>query len=350
MPRPSARSVTLALTGLAAAFAGGWAFDALATPIPWLLGPLFAVAGANLAGLRITCPPGGRQLGQILIGTAIGLRFTPDVTAIVLGQIHWMAAAALAAILLGGLGAWIQTRIAGLDVPTAFFGSVPGGMAEMLALGDRFRAEPVALALSQTVRVGIIVVTVPVGLTYLGEAGDAIFLPTVSAVDWQGLPLLLGGTTASALILNRLGMTNAWMLGAAGFAAAITIAGIEISSLPGSLLILGQLLIGAALGERFDREPMRRAPRVILGAVLSTAVLIAAGILLALGISAASGISASTMIAATCPGGLVEMSITAQVLALGVPLVTAYHIMRIIMITAVTLPLFRLAGRYYPLA
>ncbi len=350
MPLLSARALARAAAGLGAAIAGGWAFDMLATPIPWLLGPLFAVAGFNLAGLRITCPAGGRQLGQILIGTAIGLRFTPEITAIVLGEIHWMAAAAVAAILLGGLGAWIQIRVAGLDVPTAFFGSVPGGMAEMLALGDRFRAEPVALALSQTVRVGIIVVTVPAGLTFFGDAGDEVFLPAADAVNWQSLPLLLGGAAASAMVLNRLGMTNAWMLGAAGFAAAITIAGIALSSLPVALLVLGQLLIGAALGERFEREPLRRAPRVILGAALSTIMLIATGILLALGIAAASGISVSTMVAATCPGGLAEMSITAQVLALGVPLVTAYHIMRIVMITAVTLPLFRLVARYRPLA
>lgn len=345
MPVPAFRPSALAIGGLAAAFLGGWAFDAIGTPIPWLLGPLFVVAGANLAGLRLACPAGGRQLGQILIGTAIGLRFSPEVSAIVAGQIHWMVIAALAAILLGGLGAWIQMRLAGLDGPTAFFGSVPGGMAEMLALGDRFRAEPVALAVSQTVRVGIIVLTVPAGLTYLGEAGDAIFQPMASMVDWRALPLLLGGAVASALILNRAGMTNAWMLGACAFAAAITLAEIELSGLPGPFLILGQLLIGAALGERFEREPMRRAPLVIVGAAISTTILLAAGIVLALGIAAASGISVSTMIAATCPGGLAEMSITAQVLGLGVPLVTAYHITRIIMITVVTLPLFRLVRR-----
>ncbi len=44
-------------------------------------------------------------------------------------------------------------------------------------------------------------------------------------------------------------------------------------------------------------------------------------------------------------GGLAEMSITAQVLGLGVPLVTAYHIVRVIMITVFTLPMFRLARR-----
>ena len=51
-----------------------------------------------------------------------------------------MAIAAIVAVLLGGVGAAIQIRIARLDPATAFFGNVPGGMAEMLTLGDRFGA------------------------------------------------------------------------------------------------------------------------------------------------------------------------------------------------------------------
>ena len=51
------------------------------------------------------------------------------------------------------------------------------------------------------------------------------------------------------------------------------------------------------------------------------------------------------MIAATAPGGLAEMSLTAAVLNLGVPLVTAYHIIRIIMITVLTLPAYRIIQR-----
>ena len=53
------------------------------------------------------------------------------------------------------------------------------------------------------------------------------------------------------------------------------------------------------------------------------------------------------MIAATAPGGLAEMSLTAAVLNLGVPLVTAYHIIRIIMITLFTLPTYRIIARLF---
>ena len=343
---PSAvRSISLKCISLGAAVAGGLVFSALNTPIPWLLGPLVFVAGINLAGFRIGCPNGTRQVGQIVIGTAIGLRFTPDVATVVLGQVHWMAIAAVIAVLLGGVGALIQIRIARLDPATAFFGNVPGGMAEMLTLGDRFKAEPVATALSQAVRVGIIVVTVPAGLTWLGTTGGEFFSLRSIPVDWSLLPVLIAGCAGFSFLLSRLGITNAWMLGACGFAGALTASEIELSGLPDVFLVLGQLLIGAALGERFDREPMRRAPRVIVGAVLSTVILLVASIALAVGIATISGIPLTTMVAATCPGGLAEMSITAEILGLGVPLVTAYHVTRIVVITLVTLPLFRMIGR-----
>ena len=342
---PALRPIALQFVSLGAALAGGLIFHALNTPVPWLLGSLVFVAGINLAGFRSGCPGGTRQVGQIVIGTAIGLRFGPEVAGVVLGQLHWMAIAAVVAVLLGGVGALIQMRIARLDPATAFFGSVPGGMVEMIALADRFKAEPVATALSQTVRVGIVVATVPAGLAWLGTTGSEFLGPRTIPVDWQLLPVLIAGCAAASWALARLGVTNAWMLGACGFAAVLTASEIELSGLPDAFLVLGQVLVGAALGERFDREPMRRAPRVIVGAALSTAILALAGIALAAAIGALSGIPLTTMVAATCPGGLAEMSITAEVLGLGVPLVTAYHVTRIVVIALVTLPLFRLIVR-----
>ncbi len=335
----------LSLLGLSAGIAGGLLFVWLETPIPWLLGPIFAVACVNLAGLRVGCPRGSRQCGQIILGTVIGLYFTPEIAGIVLAHLPWMILVAVVAIALGGVGAAVHMRFAGLDGPTAFFGSVPGGMAEMITLGDRYNAEPVALVLSQTIRVTIVVVTIPAALTYWGIAGDEVFRPAVSEVDWALLPVLLGGAAAVSLGLNRAGVTNAWMLGACGFVALLTVLEIRWTAMPPVFLIAAQVLIGASLGERFEREALMRAPRVIVGAALTTLVMMATGAGLALLIATASDTSLSAMVAAAAPGGLAEMSITAQVLGLGVPLVTAYHIIRVFMITVLTLPLFRLARR-----
>jgi uncharacterized membrane protein AbrB (regulator of aidB expression) len=64
-------------------------------------------------------------------------------------------------------------------------------------------------------------------------------------------------------------------------------------------------------------------------------------------IAGQTDIPVTAMIAATAPGGLAEMSLTAAVLNLGVPLVTAYHIIRIIVITVFTLPAYKLACRMF---
>lgn len=347
VPSPPSRLTAIArsLLGLAVGVAGGLLFEWLETPIPWLLGPLFAVACLNLAGVPATSPAGGRQTGQVILGTVIGLYFTPEIAGIVLAHLPWMILVAIVAIALGGFGAVVHMRFARLDGPTAFFGSVPGGMAEMITLGDRYNADPVSLTLSQTIRVTIVVLTIPAALTYWGIAGDEVFQPAIREVDWSLVPLLLGGASAVAVALNRVGITNAWMLGACGFVALLTALEIRWTAMPPIFLIAAQVLIGVSLGERFEREALARAPRVIIGAALTTFVMMAISGGLAVLIAGAAEISLSAMVAAAAPGGLAEMAITAQVLGLGVPLVTAYHIVRIIMITLFTLPLFRLARR-----
>lgn len=338
-------ALILNLAGLAIGTAGGALFEWIGTPIPWLLGSLLTVAAVNLGGWRIRCPEGGRQIGQIFIGTVIGLYFTPAVGAVVVGQFPWMVAVAVVSLAVGLLGAVLQVRIAGLDRASAFLASVPGGMAEMIALADKLKADPVSLAVSQLVRVTIILVTIPAFITYLGEPGTDLFTPAVRDVDTAGLALLLGGAAAVTLVLNWVGITNAWMLGACGFAAGITLAEISLSAMPPELLIAAQVLIGVSVGQRFEREAMARAPRVILSASITTVVLIAMSVVLAAIVASATEISIWSMITATAPGGLAEMSITAQLLGLGVPLVTAYHVTRVFLITLLALPAYRFAQR-----
>jgi len=49
------------------------------------------------------------------------------------------------------------------------------------------------------------------------------------------------------------------------------------------------------------------------------------------------------VVLATAPGGIAEMCITAKVLQLGVPLVTAAHVTRVVVLVIGTGSLFRLA-------
>jgi len=329
------------VAGVAAGIAGGAACAWIDTPLPWLIGSLIAVAAANLSGWRIHNLPRGRECGQVLIGTAIGLYLTPAVAAVIAIHLPTMLVTALLLTLMGAMGALILGRIARVDPVTAYFGSVPGGMAEMLVIGDRLGARPVEMTIAQVVRVTIVVITIPFALTWLGGTGvDPYTRPNIP-LDWPKLALLLALTLGVAAALNRLRLTNAWALGSVAMAGALTAFEIHLSSMPTFLSNLAQVLIGVGIGQRFNREDFARSPLVIVGAAVSTVAMMALCLAIAVPLAAITGLAMPSMVAATAPGGLAEMSITAKVLGLGVPVVTAFHVARIFMIALTALPIYR---------
>jgi hypothetical protein len=77
----------------------------------------------------------------------------------------------------------------------------------------------------------------------------------------------------------------------------------------------------------------KREPKLALAAL--------SGLLLA----GLGGLAMPTTVLATAPGGIAEMCITAKVLRLGAPLVTAAHVTRVSMLVTTTAPLYGLALR-----
>ena len=112
---------------LCACAAAGAVFSWLRLPLPWMVGPLAAMALCNLAGAELRSPRGGRQLGQIVIGTALGLYFTPAVAREVATYGGLLVVAGFFAILLGALCGFLLGWMAGIDRTTAFFASVAAG-------------------------------------------------------------------------------------------------------------------------------------------------------------------------------------------------------------------------------
>ena len=73
-----------------------------------------------------------------------------------------------------------------------------------------------------------------------------------------------------------------------------------------------------------------RAPRLVAAAVVVTVVVaMGVSVLFALFTARLTGIHPATLVLATAPGGIAEMAVTAQVLELGVPMVTSFHVTRV---------------------
>jgi uncharacterized protein len=326
--------------GLAVGLGAALTCEAFHTPLPWMIGPLLAVAATRVAGWSVSAPPGGRQVGQWIIGTALGLYFTPLVAERVSGFIWLLVLGALFAIAVGYICGYFLSVLGGTDRTTAVFASVPGGAAEMAVLGERFGARVDEVAAAQSFRILLVVVTIPSAFAALGLHGADPFLAASSEVHWPALAAMMALTGAVGLLLTRLNIPNAFVLGALVISIPLTIAGVSTSAMPRWMVNVAQLLLGCALGSRFNRSFLARAPRFVAAVVVTVALAMGISVLFALFMARFSGIHPATLVLATAPGGIAEMAITAKVLELGVPMVTSFHVMRVMLLLTCTGPLF----------
>lgn len=337
------RSIAALVVGAVA----GYVCMLLRTPIPWMLGPLFTIAFMRVAGVDIAAPPPARYIGQWIIGTSLGLYFTPSVLREVAGLWYLLAAGAVLAIALGYVSGLALARLAGIDKTTGVFASVPGGAAEMSTLGERFGARVDRVATAQSLRILIVVAIVPGAITALNIHGTEPYLQGARQFVPGGLALLMLATLAGSTIFQRLGLPNAFVLGSLAVSIPLTGAEIDLSSMPPLVSNFGQLLLGCALGSRFQSDFLRGAHRFV-SAVAATVVLsIVLSAIIGAGLAWASGLPPVTLILGTAPGGIAEMCITAKVLQLGVPLVTSFHVTRLVVLLLATPAIFARARRWH---
>lgn len=340
-PSPAGRPVRVAAT-LLLALAAAWLCERLRTPLPWMIGPLLATAAGRLAGLPLQTAAPLRNAGQWAIGTALGLYFTPQVVAVMPSLTLPIAVGAAWALLLGGVFAKALRRaVPAIDPATAHFAAAIGGASEMAVLAERHGGRVDLVAAAHSLRVLIVVVAIPFGYQAAGLHGlDATTL-AVQQVQAGGLALLAAATVAGALLVRATGLPNPWVLGALFVSATLSGAGVEWSALPKPVSNAGQLFIGVALGTRFAPSFLHTAPRWLAAVALGTVAMIAASAGFAWALAQLSGLHWATVLLATSPGGIAEMCITAKVLQLGVPVVTAFHVVRYLAVLLLTGPIFR---------
>ncbi len=327
-------------TPLIGAF-GGWLASLANWPLPWMVGSLLAVIAVRCSGWLVSEVPRGRQVGQWIVASAIGLHFTGEVMREVLAHFGVILAGAVGTLLLGLIGIFILLR-SGSDRATAFFASMPGGASEMVVLANRHQAEAASVAAAHSLRLLLVVLIVPALFTW---GLPTVAAPPAAPVSWPWLAVLLPAGGLLALLWKRLGQPNPWMLGPLTACALASVAFDLHIGLPGWAGALGQWLIGCSLACHFDRPFFRSAPAFLLRILLFTllAMLVAAALGGALGwLTALDEVS---LMLGMMPGGIAELCLTAEALQLSVALVTAVQVLRLFLVMFLAEPLFRLWQR-----
>jgi hypothetical protein len=325
----------------------GYVCTLLHTPIPWMLGPLFSIAFLRIAGVDVGTPVQGRYLGQWIIGSSLGLYFTPDVVHLVLSIWFLLAVGAVFAIVLGYVSGIALARLSGLDLTTSLFASVPAGAAEMANFGDRFGGRVDRITAAQSLRVLIVVALVPAAITAMGAHGSDVFVQGARSFDLAGFAVLMTGTLVGGAVFQRFRLPNAFVLGALAVAIPLTAMRIDLSTVPPLASNIGQCLLGCALGSRFERDFLQGAHRFVAAVAITVVLSVILSALFGAGLAWLVDFNPATLVLGTAPGGIAEMCVTAKVLQLGVPLVTAFHITRLVVLLLATPLVFTRARRWY---
>ncbi|BAP43722.1 membrane protein [Pseudomonas sp. StFLB209] len=321
------------------AVAGGYLASLIGWPLPWMVGSLLAVILVRcLTPWQLGPVPGGRKFGQLIIGVGIGLHFNPAVVEQVIDHFGLILSGALITGLSCLIGVWLMLRT-GEDRPTAFFSSMPGGSQEMVNLGARNGAILSSVAAAQSLRVLAVVLCVPAIFKYL--IGDGALLSHPVSVDWRWLLGLSLGGAVVAWLWQRLKQPNPWLFGPLLLTSVASISYDLQLGLPNGASQLGQLLIGSGLGCHFNRAFFRRAPSFLARTLLGTSLMMLAASLAAIGLGALTHLDVRSLTLGMMPGGIAEMSLTAEVLQLSVPLVTAMQVMRLLFVLFLAEPLYR---------
>lgn len=322
----------------------------LHTPIPWMIGPLLASSLVSVLGAPTASWVPLRNTGQWVIGAALGLYFTPAVGAVVAGLWWAIALGIVWALSLGlAFSAWLRRvhagRLPGLSEEqlfcTTYFAGAIGGASEMTLLAERHAARTDLVAAAHSLRVLLVTLSIPFAMQAWGVSGLDHSLPAAREVQWGGLLLLGLLTAACGWGMQRLGRANPWFMGSLVLTVVLTLSGITLSALPGWLTAGAQLVIGVSLGVRFNPAFVHTAPRWLGSVALASAVMMILCAAFAWVLSRLTGLHPATMVLGTSPGGIAEMSITAKVLQLGVPLVTAFQVCRLVAVLVLAEPVFR---------
>jgi membrane AbrB-like protein len=313
--------------GLPLAGLTGWLFTIGQVPIGWILGAMLGGAIiSNILGLPAQST-NVRRVGQVLIGTAAATILTPDILQYMLTLLPAMIAAAVLANASAALLIWPFAKITGVDCTTAALSVLPAGMAEMASLAQDIGARTEVVVVVHTLRVVLVVVSIPIILQLSGTTSPAIEI--VEGATYAALFACLGLGAAIAYGISRLGILNPWILMPMVVGVVLVSFGFPLMTLPHPVLIIAQICIGFALGTRFRLSDLAHLPSVTLGAVVTGCALI---ILMTFGVAPvmATLIDADhlSLVLGLAPGGLGEMIATSKAVGGATALVVGFQFIR----------------------
>lgn len=319
------------IAGLTLGTLGGALFFWLGLPLPWMLGALFVTMLASLTGLPIAGPLRLRPAIVAVIGVLLGARFTPEI-------LHQAGEMALSLAILAGYLVAVSVVVVPFyhfvgrqDWTTAYFAGMPGGLTEMVELGEARGADVPPIILAHSLRI-VLTIAAMAFLFRSSLGGGAGPGPAEASLGLADAALMAACAVLGAWAAAGLRLPAPSFLGPLILSAAVHLTGLTESAPPQLVVIAAQVALGTVLGCRFRgiaAAALLRAGLLCLGATGLT-LLLALGAGLLMGSLTDVGLNQAML--ALAPGGLTEMGLIALAIHADVAFVALHHVVRILIV------------------
>lgn len=295
-----------------------------------------------------------RKMGQLLIGLAIGFSIRQSTLSSLSAQIPILLLLGLTLLASGGLIGYFYSRLEKVDLLTGVLATTPGNIGVMASIAADYSKNTAFVSLVQLLRFTTIIAVIPLVAqvphttdlhsTLSALRPDAHWLTLGNALE---LTAVLAAAALAAQVGTRLNIPVATFfcpilvglgfesLGLADWVAgwfAGLPSGAEASfSLPPLLKVVGQILLGTTIGEYWANSP-RITFSSLARAVIPVTLTFSAGLLTAAIAKALTPWDWLTCLLIAAPGGSPEMIWIALSLQHDVELVTASHLVRLLVI------------------
>ncbi len=317
-------AVTLALGA-----AGGFVFDAVGLPAPWLSGAMVFVALAGFTRIPTTIPDQLRDGIFVVLGVSMGAGVRPDVVE----RLHaWPLSIAILGLVVVGVTASTYVflhKVGGWDREAAYFGAIPGALSLVMALAAGRSADIPRIAVSQSFRLFVLVAVLPPLIVGGTEHGELV-MPSGGGAGPVATVIVFVLCTLSSVAAVRLRVPGGWLTGAFFMSSALNATGLLPVALPQWMVIPCYVALGAMIGARFGNTDLRTFLRMLAASF--------GGFLIGFGVSALGawltagmlGLPFGQLMLAYAPGGLEAMTLLAFMLNLDPAFVATHQLARYI--------------------
>ncbi len=318
-------SLIPALATLVTAGAGGLAFAVLGLPAPWMCGALVAVTVLTLCGAPARLPEPLRFACFTVLGCSMGTALTPEMMQ---KAVTWPVSMSFLALSIVGVMAFVTLflrKVAGWNLATAYYASVPGALSAVIAMAQASDADMRRVAFAQAMRLFLLVAL----LTQIlgGASGPApVAAPVLSPLP--DLAVLLLASFAGSLLAQKARIPGGVLVGALMASGLLHAFGLSHAVVPDILMVPAFVVLGAGVGIRF-RGTTLATLRDCLTASLG-AFIVAMAVSLACAFAAAwvTGEDVGKMVTAFAPGALETMTVLGYALGYDPAFMSAHHIFR----------------------